>query len=389
MRLLDRYIATRLWQGYVLVAVVLVGLLGLLDLVEQLEDVGKGSYQLADALLVTALQLPSRLLEIFPVMTLLGVSLGLGGLATSRELLIIRATGVSTLRICWAVLKTALLLVMLALLMEEFLAAPLKQLAERRQGLLRLAEDIQDQRLANELLGLLNLRDALRLQLEDPLDIVGEGFWSREQRRFLHVGGFEQGDPIDITVYEFDANGELQQFIRAPRATMDDTRWVFQQALWKQREDGVLTTQTPNTLLWESFVDATQVRLARAIRFLRLTPASLSILDLQSRIEYLSQYGQDTLRYRLSLWQKLCLPLNIIAMVILAVPFVMGPLRSVQGTQRLMFGALLGVVFFFANQIVQNAGLLLAWPPALTASLPGGMLLFIGTLLLWSQRRPA
>ena len=386
MRLLDRYIAGRVLQGYLLVALVLLGLLGLLDLAEQLEDVGKGDYRILDAFAVTAMQLPRRLLEILPVVTLLGASIGLGAMASSRELVVAQAAGISPVRLAWAVLKTALLLVLLAMAMEEFLAAPLQQLAERRQALARL--ELEERRLwSTEFLSLLNLRNALRERLEEPLDISGEGFWSRDNGRFLHVGGFEAGLPRDVSVYEFDADGALRQFIRAEQVDMDDTRWVFQQPLWKRREDGVLVTREPPTLLWESFVDATQVRIARALRLLRLTPASLSPLDLLSHIAYLEANGQDSLRFRLSFWQKLALPLNITAMVLLAVPFVLGPLRSAHSGQRLMLGALLGVVFFFGNQIVQNTGLILRWWPTLTATLPGGVLLLASAVLFWRQHR--
>jgi len=384
--LLDRYIAVRVLQGYVLVALVLLGLLGLLDLAEQLEDVGRGDYRIADAFLVTALQLPRRLLDVLPVVALLGASIGLGGMAGARELVVLQATGISPARIGWAVLKTALLMVLLAMLMEEMVAAPFQQLAQRRQALAQL--EAEDRRLwSRELLSLLNLRSALRERLEEQLDITAEGFWSRDRGRFLHVGGFEDGLPRDVSVYEFDAEGELQQFIRAERVDMDDVSWVFRQPLWKQREDGVLVTREPPTLLWGSFVDATQVRIARALRFLRLTPASLSPLDLVSHIDYLAANNQQTLRFRLSLWQKLALPLNIAAMVLLAIPFVTGPLRSAHSGQRLMLGALIGVLFFFGNQIVQNAGLILQWPAPLTATLPGLLMLSTALSLLGWQRR--
>lgn len=387
MQLLDRYIATRVFQGYILVALVLVSLLALLDLAEQLEDVGKGDYQIVDALVVTALHLPRRCLEMFPMIALLGACIGLGGMAAARELVILQATGISPWRMGWSILKTALLLVILAMAVEELLATPLQQLAQRRQALARLGDESSEQRLlSQEFLSVLSLRNVLRERLEQQLDLSGEGFWSREGGRFLRVGDFQDGEPSDVTVYEFDSDYQLQQFIHAQRVSMDDRHWVFLQPTWKNREDGVLVTRTPPTLLWDSFIDATQIRIARALRYLRLSPNNLSPLDLISHIEYLEANNQDSLRYRLGLWQKLALPVNITAMVLLAIPFVLGPLRNAHSGQRLMLGALIGVLFFFGNQITQNTGLILRWWPPLTALLPGAVLLLASIGLIGFRR---
>ena len=80
MRRLDRYIARNFVFGLLPTLLLLTGLFSFLALVQELEDVGKGSYSTLSALAVIALTLPRKLIDILPVVALLGALTGLGGM---------------------------------------------------------------------------------------------------------------------------------------------------------------------------------------------------------------------------------------------------------------------------------------------------------------------
>ena len=88
---------TLLWS-IVGVLGVLVILDGLSDLIDGLGDLSD-TYGFSDLLIYIALTLPRRVEEFVPYATLIGALFGLGRLASSSELTIIRSAGVSMPRL--------------------------------------------------------------------------------------------------------------------------------------------------------------------------------------------------------------------------------------------------------------------------------------------------
>src|SRR5262249_45581899 len=97
-------------------------------------DVGVGRYGMIDALEYAAMSVPQFALESFPAGALVGALLGVGVLARSHAITVMRAAGLSKLRLSWAALVSAGLLIGSALLVGEFLAQPLAQLADERKA---------------------------------------------------------------------------------------------------------------------------------------------------------------------------------------------------------------------------------------------------------------
>jgi len=69
------------------------------------------------------------------------------------------------------------------------------------------------------------------------------------------------------------------------------------------------------------------------------------------------------------------------AMIILSLPFVCGPVRSARLGWRIMIGAIIGVAFFFLNQILGYTGLILQISPFWTTLLPALAVLAGGVFL--------
>ena len=89
----DRYIMTQFVTGIIPVLLLLLALFSFMALAEELEEVGSGSFTLADALMVVFLTSPKRIVELLPVTTLLGglIGYGVADLLTGSQVL--AATG--------------------------------------------------------------------------------------------------------------------------------------------------------------------------------------------------------------------------------------------------------------------------------------------------------
>jgi lipopolysaccharide export system permease protein len=353
LTLLDRYFGRSLLQGWLLVLLVLLGLFIFVDFADQLDDVGKGRYGLADVAAYVLLRLPRRLLDLVPFVALLGSSLALGGLATHSELVVMQTAGVSPWQLAGSVLKAGAWLLLAVMLLTEFVAPPLQQYAYEQRAM--------------AISGTATLH-------------TKQGFWSRNGLRFLHIGGLRHGRiPLDLAIYEFDPDGRLLSFIHAASADISQRqRWVLQE-VWQKIFDGqAMITQRLPSRLWDTFLTKTQVRL------LERPVDSLSPSELYRYIGYLRDSQQQTEQYQLAFWQKLLLPVTCTAMLLLAIPFVLGLPRGTKLSQRLLLGVLIGVGVYLFSQIATQLGLLLRFNPLVTALVPA--LLALGLAGLFYRR---
>ena len=129
MRLLDRYIGVHILSGTALALAVLLSVFSFIDFIDDLDSVGKGTYTATSALLNSVLTMPGRAFALFPPAALIGTLLGLGSLAASRELVVMRSAGISVHRITGSVMKSGLILVVLSVIIGELVAPQAAQIA--------------------------------------------------------------------------------------------------------------------------------------------------------------------------------------------------------------------------------------------------------------------
>ena len=116
MNTLDRYIGKSILGSIFATLLTLVGLSAIIKFVEQFRSVGKGTYDIWQAVAFTGLTIPKDIETFFPMAALLGALMALGNLASRSELVVMQAAGFSRFKIGMAVMKTALPLVLVIIL---------------------------------------------------------------------------------------------------------------------------------------------------------------------------------------------------------------------------------------------------------------------------------
>ena len=119
MKIVDRYIGRNVIAATLTVLLVLLAIFAFFAFIDELEEIGRGSYTLGGAAVVVLLGLPGLAYELFPVAALIGALLGLGGMMERNEIAVVRAAGVSKLRVIGSVMKTGLVFVTAAVLIGE------------------------------------------------------------------------------------------------------------------------------------------------------------------------------------------------------------------------------------------------------------------------------
>lgn len=350
MRRIDRYIFKTVLGATLVALLVLVALDAIIALLGELEDLGKGEYGLLQMGRYILLTLPRRTYEVFPMALLLGGILGMGALAGSSELVVMRTSGLSTLRLVWAALKAGLVFSLLALAIGEFIAPTTEQAArELRAG----------------------------AQSEAIAIRAGRGFWARDGRYFINVRAVLPGIRlIDIHIYEIDDRSALKSIAWAQGARYLQGQWVL---------DGVIRSAIQPDALANEYLVSLAIQSAinpELLGVLAMNPENLSIRSLHTYIDYLQNNGLETGPYRLAFWMKSLAPLANLVMLFIAIPFAFIAPRTVGVGQRLVVGICLGLVFYLLNRMLGNVVLLYNLPPWLGAVLPSLLFLTAGLYAL-------
>ena len=139
---LDRYIGKSVLLAILAVSGIIVGLASLFAFIDEVKNLSS-SYTMADVFSFVMLTAPRRLYDMLPVAALIGCLIGLGSLASNSELTIMRAAGVSTGRIVWAVMKPMLVLMLAGILIGEYLAPATESVAQANRALAQGSGDAQ------------------------------------------------------------------------------------------------------------------------------------------------------------------------------------------------------------------------------------------------------
>ena len=350
MKLLDRHIATHVLGFSLVVAFALMALQSFITLAAEADDIDE-TFGFVDLALVVLLQTPGILLVLLPIIALIGTLLGLGALAQQGEIVAMRASGVSVLRIGGATLAGGAVLAVFTLLTTDVIAPAGERAAERIRSEARYGTD--------------------------PGALV-RPVWLRSGDEIYHVRRVEDPENVEaVTVYSIGDDGELVAISEVGRARHRDGVWQAEDVRQTRFAGEAVERERIDALEWPSGPSPDVLELVV------LESDTLSIRGLLRLIGYLRDNGLDTQQYELSLWQKLVSPLTVLVMMLLAVPYVLGSLRDSGTGQRLLVGVLIGVVFWVANELVASSALIYRWPPMPASVAPSAVVLLFA---LWRLR---
>ena len=119
LKTLDRYIIKTLLQATGIVTLILSGILFVFNLMAEFKDLGDGDYGFGQALLYVLLKLPQNLYQFFPMLMMIGAISALSLLASHRELIVMRTSGLSLWRLMRSIIFAAILLITISLVLGE------------------------------------------------------------------------------------------------------------------------------------------------------------------------------------------------------------------------------------------------------------------------------
>ena len=349
MNTLDRYIGKSILGSIFATLLTLVGLSAIIKFVEQFRSVGKGSYDIWQAVAFTGLTIPKDIETFFPMAALLGALMALGNLASRSELVVMQAAGFSRFKIGMAVMKTALPLVLLTMVIGEWGIPQTEQ----------FARDMRARALSGG--SMLSMKN---------------GVWAKDGNNFVFVRRVTDDAKLnDIYIYTFDQHRNLTELKHANQASYseDESKWTLRQVNHSMISKDEITTSNRLSEKWE-----TNLRPDK-LGAVSLRPTSLSISGLYNYISFLRETGQDVSRFELTFWRKIFQPVSVGVMMLLALSFIFGSLRSVTAGARIVTGICFGFLFYVVNEIFGQMSVVYNMPAVFGALMPS--LLFI--VMIW------
>ena len=349
MNTLDRYIGKSILGSIFATLLTLVGLSAIIKFVEQFRSVGKGTYDIWQAVAFTGLTIPKDIETFFPMAALLGALMALGNLASRSELVVMQAAGFSRFKIGMAVMKTALPLVLLTMVIGEWGIPQTEQ----------FARDMRARALSGG--SMLSMKN---------------GVWAKDGNNFVFVRRVTDDAKLnDIYIYTFDQHRNLTELKHANQASYseDESKWTLRQVNHSMISKDEITTSNRLSEKWE-----TNLTLDK-LGAVSLRPTSLSISGLYNYISFLRETGQDVSRFELTFWRKIFQPVSVGVMMLLALSFIFGSLRSVTAGARIVTGICFGFLFYVVNEIFGQMSVVYNMPAVFGALMPS--LLFI--VMIW------
>ena len=349
MELIERYIRSHILSAMFSVLLVIVGLDLLAAFIAELEEL-KGDYQKLEAVTYVLTTVPSRAYELVPVAALVGCLIGLGAMANNSELIVIRAAGVSVGQVVWAVLKPTLVIAVLTVLLGEYVVPATEQYAQSKKSV---------------------------AMGRDRVIKTKSGIWHREGNEFVRINAVEaDGTLHGITRYRFDNERKLIAAAVSKSASFENDHWLVQDTFTTRLGEDQTRVEYEAEQNW--FIQLTPESISVVI----LKPEYMSLSELYQYKRYLDDQGLNTLKYAIAFWQKLFQPAIMVAMIIIAMSFIFGPLRSVTVGLRVVVGIVVGLGFQQCQDLFNYAAIVYNFNPFIAVVLPVLLCFLAGAILL-------
>jgi lipopolysaccharide export system permease protein len=354
---LFRYIAKEIFYATLFLLLALLALFALFDLINEFDSLGKGQ-SLLTMMLFVGLKQPAHVVVIFPVAALMGTLFAVTRLSVNSELTVMRAAGLSLTKLAGFVAVIGLGFSALTFLFGEFVAPATEEAVKR-------------------------------MRLAATSGVVAQefrsGFWVKDGLSFINIQTVTlDTELLNMRIYEFDQTYRLVSISLAKRAGFDvaSNRWLLHEVEKTSFDATRARMEKLATAQWNSAMTP------ELLSVLRVKPDDLSIINLTAYIDHLRDNKQNSTRYQLVFWTKVFQPLAVVIMMLAAIPFAIQSQRSTGVGAKLLLGIMIGLGFYFLNQLASHLAVLNDWQPLLTVTMPLLIFLAVAVTLMALKEYP-
>jgi lipopolysaccharide export system permease protein len=358
MKIRDRYIAKTLLTYSLVVLMVWLSIYSFFNFLAELNAVGAVNYTILEAFKYILLQMPEVAYDQVSPVILLGCILGMGHLATTGQLIILRASGISLIKITWLALKNSFIFLIFLTLVGELVAPTLTSYAENERS---------------KALG------------QNTLSSSQNGFWIRDGDFFINVKNNVDGALFNgVTVIEVNTESDkIDTIIESQSA-------IFDGQTLDMGSTNIFSINTSNLFDKISLKERNLYKKRVAfdqdlIDSLEKEPKDLTTFTIVKQIKFLKDNKLRAEIFELELYKRLVKPLTLVAMILLAMLFIFGSTRDASIGRKIFFGIAIGLSFELTSRIGGALALSFDFSPILSTFVPAIVVMVISITLLISK----
>ena len=345
--ILSRYLMKAFLGRFAMLLAGLVIFLQTLDLLATANEVlAGGGDPLTSLARYVMLRLPSLVETVAPLATLLGALTAMVGMATTSEILAMRAAGRSVLSLVGGLVSVGLVLSVLLFAFSELVVVPASaQLEDWRDAGFKSDGQVK----------------------------TGENSWIMEGSTIIRVGHVMRDGTVlnDVRLFKQDKDGNISDIIGIRLALWENDRWSTFEIKRLGGQGGQDEAAPPS---WD-----TQLKPEHFIRFAN-HPNELSLNALQQYIGTVAIGSRPGYFYDTWLQQKIAGPVVLALMPLLAAIAAFAHHRRGSSVVYVVWGVTIGFSFVVIDNIILAMGQFGSLPPVVAAWLPIALFAILG---LW------
>ena len=354
MKIRERYIRKTLLSFTIVVLAIWLGVYSFFNFISEMSSIGQVDYTTLEAFRYIALQIPEVAYKHASPVILLGCVLGMGQLATTNQLIVLRISGMSIFKLTFLTMKTALIFIIAIIIIGEIFAPIASDEAEKGRS---------------EALG-----HSIASQSQ-------EGFWIRDGENFINVQKNIDGKLFSgVTMIEVNSLNRISTVVTSEQAIFDGKSMdmknnkIFSIDASKEIDD--ISLKERNS--YNKTVSFDQ----DLIDSLKKEPDELTTWNIIKQIQFLSENKLRSGVFEVELYKRLIKPITLMAMILLAMLFVFGSTREVTLGRKIFFGIAVGLSFELLSRIGGAMALSFDFNPVMSTVLPTIVVMVIAIILL-------
>jgi lipopolysaccharide export system permease protein len=202
---------------------------------------------------------------------------------------------------------------------------------------------------------------------------TNSGLWARDGNSIINAKAAmltSRGTVqlADVRVFDLTEDGRLDRFDWARTAEHEGEQWMLHDVRSSTLDASGVHTRKLDRKRWQSHLNP-EVLAQNMIQ-----PQYLSMRDLRRNMSYKERNGESPGSYAVAFWGRALYPLNVLVLVLCAMPFAFGTLRSGGLGKRMFVGMLLAIGWYFLQQALVNFGTVYGLAPLPANLLPATVL---------------
>ena len=354
MKIRERYIRKTLFGFTLVVLVIWLGIYSFFTFLSEMNSIGQVNYTSLEVFRYIALLIPEVAYKHASPVILLGCVLGMGHLATTNQLIVLRISGMSIIKLTFLTMKTALIFVIAIIIIGEIFAPIASEEAERGRF------------------------KALDISIASQRQ---EGFWIRDGENFINVQKNIDGETFkDVTIIEVNSSNKIST-VKTSEVVKFDGKSL------DMKNTEIFSIDGSNDIDDISFKERNSY--SQIVSFdqdlidsLKKEPEELTTWNIIKRIQFLSDNKLRSGIFEVELYKRLIKPITLVAMILLAMLFIFGSSRDVTLGRKIFFGITLGLSFELLSRISGAMALSFDINPVMSTFLPTIVVMVIAITFL-------